>query len=259
MKSCLSLLGVVFFVASVSFAEENAAASMSSRPSLLQVGGNYTYVSFKPTNTASFSGSLGGAQVLYEYRPLNCFYAGLKGMWRQGNTTNETAERSLLDIDAHERLGYTFAIDDQRYLVTLFGGFGYRYLGQTFTDGGMTLELNYNEFYVPVGVLFDYKVTSSLVLGLYGTWMPQVNPTVTLVPITGIQWDIKRRLANFLIEMPLTVLMGDENQFSLIFKPFYEYWQDGESTAVTISGVPLGLPGNTYNFAGIEVNAGYQF
>jgi hypothetical protein len=41
--------------------------------------------------------------------------------------------------------------------------------------------------------------------------------------------------------------------------PFYEHWQDGHTTAKLSNGTPLGLPGNTYNFYGIELNFSFCF
>lgn len=229
------------------------------RPSRLQIGGNYTYVHIQPKGTSGFNGNLGGVQGMYEYRPMNSFYGALKGMWRQGETSSATEDRFLIDVDVQERLGYTLATADERYLVSLFTGFGYRYLGHNLTESGSTLELNYNEFYVPVGFLVDYAANSNVSLGLYVTWMAQVDSTVTLVPTSGAQWILHKRYMNFLVELPLTLSMGAENQFLVILKPFYESWQDGATTAQTTSSVALGVPQNTYNFAGVELNLGYQF
>ena len=229
------------------------------RPSRLQFGGNYTFVHIDAEGTAGCNGNLGGLQGMYEYRPMNSFYGALKGMWRQGQTSSDELDRFLIDVDVEERLGYTIAIADGQYLMSLFTGFGYRYLGHHLTDGTTTMDTNYNEFYVPVGFLFDYAVNSVVSLGLYVTWMPQVDPTVTMDPIDAARWMLEKRFANFLVEMPLTLSMGSENEFLVIVKPFYEFWQDGTTTARTTSGAALGLPQNTYNFAGVELNFGYQF
>jgi hypothetical protein len=238
--------------------EELPSKTEAGRRSLIQIGGNYTYVNIKPSNSGAFSGNMGGVQGLYEYRPLNDYYVAVKGMWREGNTTHRGAERSLFDVDVQERMGYTVS-SCGKYWLTLFSGAGYRYLGNELTQNGSTMKMNYNEFYIPVGFLTDFKITSVLSLGLYFTWMPQVNSTVNLIPNGGAQWILEKRLVNFLVEMPLTIAMGEEKQYLIIVKPFYEYWQDGASTGVTSSGIPLGLPGNTYNFGGVELNFGFRF
>lgn len=227
--------------------------------SMIQIGGNYTHLHLKPESTPSISLNMGGAQAMYEYRPDNSFYAAVKGMFRQGSGSNAISRRTLIDIDAQERLGYTFVDCVRNYFFTLFTGFGYRYLSHKLTEHQDTLHLNYSEFYVPVGVLSDFVITSYFMIGLNAIWMPQVDPTVELVPIGGARWVLHRKLANVLVELPFTFLWGCQDEFALIVKPFYEHWQDGRSTAVSSVGIPLGLVGNTYNFWGVELNLGYKF
>ena len=235
------------------------ASPPKKRVSLIQIGGNYTYVYIKPEDSSTFTGNMGGIQAMYEYQPMNNFYAGLKAMWREGNTEASEATRSLFDFDVHERVGYTYGAWHQRYWLTFFTGFGYRYLGQTLKQSGRTLKSNYNEFYVPVGVLINLKFKPFFAAGLNAIWMPQVDTTVNLIPIDHVQWETKRRIGNVLVELPLTFYWGAMRQYLFILKPFYEFWQDGPTTAVTSFGVPLGLPGNTYNFFGAEANFGFQF
>ncbi len=227
--------------------------------SMIQFGGNYTYVNLKPKGIPEFHGNLGGAQALYEYRPWNNVYAGVKGFWRQGHTSGHGATRSLLDINVHQRLGYTFASYCKKYFATLFTGIGYRYLGEKLIQNRTSLRTNYNEFYVPVGFLTELKFNQRFSAGLNATWMPQVNSTVTLLPIGGAQWILKKKIANVLVELPLNCYMGSMFQYLITLKPFYEFWQDGKTTAKTVAGVPLGLPGNTYNFWGTELDFGFKF
>jgi hypothetical protein len=59
--------------------------------------------------------------------------------------------------------------------------------------------------------------------------------------------------------MPFTFTLTHDKRFSLIINPFYEYWQDGRSKAKTPDGVKLNVPGNTYNFGGVDVNFAYSF
>ncbi len=196
---------------------------------------------------------------MYEYRPDHSFYASVKGTYRQGNATGSSAKRNLVDVDAQERFGYTFVNCTRSYFVTLFTGFGYRYLGHKLTDSSGILHLNYSEFYIPIGFLSDFVVNSYFRVGLYAIWMPQVDPTVELNPIGGARWVLHRKVANFLVEVPFTFFMGCKDQYAVILKPFYEFWQDGQSKAVSSVGIPLGLAGNTYNFWGCELNFGYKF
>jgi hypothetical protein len=157
-------------------------------------------------------------------------------------------------------VGYTFATDSKRWRVTLFSGFGYRYYSHKLETAGLNnLRFNYNEFYVPVGFLTDYAFNSWFCFGANFTWMPQVFSTVGIVPLKGARWDLTRKVCNFYAETPFTFSLTSDNKFQLVFTPFYEYWLDGRSTAKLSSGVPLGLPGNTYNFYGADLNFAFNF
>lgn len=228
--------------------------------SRLQIGGNYTWVSIHPHGHTSLTGNLGGAQAMYEYRPLNRFYGAARVGWFEGMTHGPSGERSLVYVDAQERLGYTIATNKNKFLLTLFSGLGYRHFGQKqHPKKGSSIKLRYNEIYIPVGAVSDYTVNRWFAIGLGLTWMPQVYPTVTLPPLKGARWIITTELANFYVEMPITFTLTQNNRFSLRFNPFYEYWKDGHSTAKTSDGLKLGVPGNTYNFGGVDVNFAYSF
>ena len=237
--------------------KEESAKELISR---LQIGVNYTRVYLNPHGHSSFDGNLGGLQGIYEYRPMNHFYGGAKLAWKEGNTDGSAGKRSLIYIDVQERLGYTFAFDHNDWLMTLFTGFGYRYLGQKFSSkDDASLKFRYNEFYVPVGLLTDYAVNSWFSFGMGLTWMPQVYPTVSIVPLKGARWTLTNTLVNFFVEFPLLFTLTDDKRFLLILNPFYEHWEDGHTTAKSASGISLGLPGNDYNFFGADLNFVYRF
>ena len=228
--------------------------------SRVQVGGNYTWVSIHPHGHTSLSGNLGGAQGIYEYRPLNDFYGAAALKWKEGKTDGPAGSRSLLYIDAQERLGGTFSWDDDCWRVTLYSGVGYRHYWQKVDPKeGSSIKLRYNEIYIPVGGIADYTVNSWFEVGVEFTWMPQVFPTVTVAPLKGARWIITNQLANFYVALPLTFTLTENKRFSLLINPFYEYWRDGHSTAKTSNGIKLGIPGNTYNFGGVDVNFAYAF
>ena len=89
--------------------------------------------------------------------------------------------------------------------------------------------------------------------------MPQVYPTVKITPLKGARWILKNTVGNVLVELPLTYFLSEDKRYSLVLKPFYERWEDGRSTAKTSSGQELGLPKNSYNFWGAELNIAFSF
>ena len=228
--------------------------------SCLQIGGSYTRANIKIDGQQSFNGNLGGIQGSYEYKPWNGFYGGLRVAWKQGKTKNSFADRKLVYVDAQERIGYTYASCCNDWSVTFFSGFGYRYLDhklKQFEESSIKFE--YNEFYIPVGFLSEYFFCSCWSLGLNFSWMPQVYPTVKITPLKGARWILKNTLGNVLVELPLTYFFTEDKCYSLVLKPFYERWEDGRSTAKTSNGQKLGLPKNSYNFWGAELNVAFSF
>lgn len=224
----------------------------------VQLGGNYTWAKIAPGGLTATSGNLGGIQALFEYWSPRMLYSGLQAAWRQGNTTEGGNARSLCYIDVQGRLGYGLNLCDNGWDSALFTGFGYRHYGEKVTPPG-SVTYEYNHFYVPVGALLDGKINSMVAIGVDFEWMPQVYPTVKIVPLKGARWILKAKLSNFHIGLPLTIGDLDQNGWFGRIEPFFEYWQDGESTAVAPDGLALGLPHNTYYFAGVNVNFGYSF
>ena len=223
-----------------------------------ELGGDYAHVNLKPFGSSSFNGNLGGAQGLYEFRPKHNFYAAVKVAWRQGNTTGSGGERFLRYIDTQERFGYTFGPDYEDWRVSLFSGFGFHFLGQKLTPKkGSTLRFNYNEFYIPLGVKADGMINSWFGMGSEFSWMPQVFPTVTINPLGGSHWGLKNKINNFYVNLSFDFNVYKRFYVSVV--PFYEHWEDGRTTARTASGLALGLPGNTYNYWGVDLNVSYRF
>ena len=226
--------------------------------SRLQIGANYTFVTFKPRHSHSFNGNLGGAQAIYEYRPMDNFYAGAKFLWRQGTMHRHSEKRTFTNYDGQERLGYTFC--DDNWDISPYTGFGYHYLRQKLSpSSGGSLRFRYNEFYVPLGFVSNYCFNSWFTAGLDFTWMPQVFSSVSIVPLGGARWSLKDTLANFYVSIPHTFTLTKNKRLQIILNPYYEHWEDGKSTAKLASGIALGLPKNVYNFYGIDVNFAYRF
>ncbi len=244
--------------ASTPYAGDCCPCPYGEAVSRFQLGGNYTYAWVTPEGSPTTQGSLGGAQAIYEYRPLDNLYAGVAFAWRMGDTSKRAGERSLLDFDIQERIGYTYSelfLCDSRF--TFFTGFGCRYLGEDVSFGASSVDFNYTEFYIPVGFLFEKRKNSTFAYGVNVQWMPQVLPMVQIVPLDGARWILKKELLNFSVDIPLTFYWSDCT--SITFDPFFQSWRDGHTTAKTITGLALGLPGNKYLFAGVNVNFAKSF
>ena len=258
------------------FAAATCMGNLNAEPmnSHLTVGADYTRIHFKPNGEASFNGNMGGLHGLYEYRPDNAIYAAVKLNWRQGSMDGSAGRRTLADVDTAERVGYTWVSNE--CLFSLYSGLGYRYLGHhlhssssgtpfngaffpPFLSSSKSLKFDYNEFYVPVGFASDYIVNNRFSVGLNMEWRPQIFSTVKIRPLGGAYWSLKSTYTNFLVEVPFNFDLTKCGNWVLTASPFYERWQDGHSTAKTSTGSPLGLPENTYNFYGVDLNVTYAF
>ena len=241
---------------------ESPAECCTDPTSHVQFGPNYTWANISPSGLSSTSGSMGGLQAMYEYRTARSLYAGLAFEWRQGNTTGGSgSERSLCYIDLQERIGYSVDQKCDIWECSFFTGFGYRHHGENVTasSSSTSVAFEYNQLYIPVGFQFDAEVNSLFAMGIYFQWMPQVYPTVKIDPLNGARWILTTQLANFRFSVPLTVTHWKLQDWFLTFEPFFEYWKDGATTAVTTAGLALAVPQNTYYFLGIHINAGYSF
>lgn len=255
------VIGVLLAGTCLAYCEDEEADGWE-QPALscVQIGGNYTHVNMRVEDQLSFHGNLGGVQASYEYRPWDSFYGGLRVAWKEGNMESSGAKRSLVYIDVQERLGYSYASRCRQWLFSFFSGVGYRHLGQQLKQSGQSpITFDYNELYIPVGLLADYFFNSWCSLGLNIIWMPQVYPTVKIEPLKGARWVLKNTYGNALVELPVTFFFAQNRCYSLIFKPFYERWEDGRSTAKTFTGSKLNLPRNIYNFWGAELNFAFLF
>ena len=225
--------------------------------SSIYVGGSYTRSHIKPSGLSDFDGNMWGVQGMYQYQPPCCVYVAIGGFWRTGENKGSAGTRDLMDAGVHQRIGYTIALCDCKILLSPYTGFGYRHLSHHVKPkSGSKVRLRYNEFFIPVGLQSRYDIYECFSIGLDGVWMPQVFPTVTFNVVDDARWVIKSTYKNFNVALPLYYHIGCG---SVILKPFFEYWQDGRTTSETQFNDPLGLPKNTYNFWGVELNLQYAF
>lgn len=230
--------------------------------SYLSVGFGYSRLKFQPGSTPSFTGDMFGAQAKYEYKPVNCLYEAVKFNWRQGDIhAGDGVNRKLTDFNTQGRIGYTFSPTCTNFAITGFTGFGWRYLGHKLTQPALqSMRFNFNEVYIPLGILVDLALNDCLYIGLTTTWMPQVFSTVNIIPIGDIRYILSKTTSNFLVELPITYNFCECGlNWFFQFTPTFEYWQDGAPTASTESGLSLGLPKNDYTFWGFELNLGCAF
>lgn len=228
--------------------------------SRIYFGPNYSYVKIKQENNFDFNGNLFGLQTCYDYRQPKHIYGGLSFLWRQGEIKSSDGKDNVVDIDVHERIGYTFCLNTTDRLLILFSGLGFRYLQQDIHLNNFNkIKLIYEDFYLPLGLSVDYKVNQTFKTGLNFVYMPQVYPSLIIHPLEGSRWVLKYSFSNFYVDVPLTFSYKKYCRFELTLNPFFEYWKDGKTTARTNTGLFLGIPENKSFFVGLKLNLAYLF
>lgn len=228
--------------------------------SRVYLGPNYSYVKIKQEDNFDFGGNLFGLQTSYDYRQPKHVYGGLNFLWRQGEIKSSDGKDNVVDIDLHERIGYTFCLNTTDRLLILFSGLGFRYLQQDIHLNNFNkIKLMYEDFYLPIGLSIDYKVNKMFKTGLNFVYMPQVYPSLIIHPLKGSRWVLKYSFSNFYVDVPLTFSFKKYCRFELTLNPFFEYWLDGKTTARTNTGLVLGIPENKSLFVGLKLNLAYLF
>ena len=223
-------------------------------------GPKYVRAAVKPSGHPSFHGNMGGMEILYEYGPGDFLYGAGAFDWAYGKVHAGNGKRDLLDINVCERLGYTWSFWNRDFLLSLFSGFGYRHLDHDVKINHMSsIDLHYNHFYLPIGLLTHTQINSFFSIGGNVIWKGQLFSTVHISPIGGAHWKIQKKYKNVLVELPLTFLVHNPTHFSLVFVPYFELWQDGHTTARSSSGLQLNLPQNTNIFWGAQLNLRFSF
>lgn len=255
------VLGLCLFGNALFAESQNTPPKVEEPAYHITIGGNYTRAYVKPNANPSFSGNLGGLQGEFEYQKANSFYGSGQFAWRYGHVHASNGKRCFQDIRVQEGLGYTLEVFNPGNLLTFFSGFGYRQFKHDVDLKGMkSVTLRYNDFYVPVGILGEFKVVDYLSLGGSLTWMPQVFTSVKVDPLGGTRWITKREVKNFLAEFDCIFHLDCcVKNLSIGVSPFFEFWQDGSTSAKASSGASLSLPGNSYVFWGGNVNVKYSF
>jgi hypothetical protein len=219
----------------------------------IKIGGSSTWVHISEAGGPSTSGTLGGIIAKYEYRVPDTVYARLAVTWMQGETNGrEGSERSLCYVEVQEQIGYCTPTFFNDWNTSLFTGFGYRHHGeevQPFTGASVT-TLDYNYFFIPIGLGIDGQMTRKMVVGLNLEWLPQIYPTVKTNASDEVRLIMATKLGNFRIGMPIEFDPWTDKIVAFIVEPYYQYWQDGAA---------VGIPENAYNFAGVNVIIEYSF
>lgn len=210
-----------------------------------------------------FTGWLGGFVLGYEYKQPKSLYAMMQISYALGTietTPGSTGniKRFIHDEIVDARLGYSAALDrSQSWLFTPYTGAGFRWNIQYRNPGTLgELKFNYYKIYIPLGALLNYCPNSTLDLGVDFEWMPDVLSMISLSEMEGAFWELTR-MNNYQVQLPCIFHLTPRWELSLV--PFWYHFWDGESTAVTSTGLRLNLQKQMTNDWGLRANLGVDF
>ena len=122
--------------------------------------------------------------------------------------------------------------------------------------GYQILKYTYFKPYIPVGLMLDFKLSKYFTLGINYEYQWTIDTYVKIDTLVGAKWFLQRD-NDHLLEFPLTYHIRD--WLSAIIMPYFRKVAMGGSTAVTTSGLVLGLQPQNYTMWGVEIDLAYTF
>ena len=182
-------------------------------------------------------------QVPYLISGRIYFSVGVNGTWALGDVNdNHSRRRFLHNGEIEATFGYNFAIS--KLTITPFAGYGFDYSQQRLTAVGFTpIELKYLKYYVPIGIIFNYRFNRNFDLGCKFKWMPYIDRSLDIDVTKGAHWKTKYT-NGYYVDLPFTWTFAHSScvNWGISFIPFFKYSEDGKAFAKTASGMELNLP-----------------
>ncbi len=205
----------------------------------------------------TLNGVLGGVIIGYEYKSFHALYAALLTDWLAGTISKKgVPSRKINDLEAEVRIGYNYqALQGKKWVVTPYLGFGFNYISQKQSSPP---SFKYYEYYLPLGFIVDYMPKDWFTVELNFQWRPALDSTVRVSTIAGSRFTLKKKHSQYWVEMPFIFHLGEKRNWDISLVPFWKRKKDG-ATKNAPGGIPLGLPKQSYTYAGGYVTIGYRF
>ncbi len=224
-------------------AQSQKPKSQLQKNSRVYIGAQVYHLNLKVKDFTTYTGVLGGVIVGYEYRKKRGLYVGVNGTWALGDVDdNHSRRRFLHNGEIEATFGYNFVIS--KLTITPFAGYGFDYSQQRLTAVGFTpIELKYLKYYVPIGIIFNYRFNRNFDLGCKFKWMPYIDRSLDIDVTKGAHWKTKYT-NGYYVDLPFTWTFahGSRINWGISFIPFFKYSEDGKAFAKTTSGMEFNLP-----------------
>lgn len=221
---------------------------------------SYQRFALNANGIGEFHGNIWGGGLSYEFSRQQGIYAHLSVQGSAGTLNSQVGNSTIGEIEFlfSERLGYNFLWGKERlHTFTPYVGYQYLWWRQHLAITGYSLfRYTYQKPYIPFGFILDFYITKRLSVGIHYAFLFDINTYVNIDQLIGANWFLKRQ-NDQLVEFPLRLQVKDFLSLSLI--PFYRSVKMGESTAVTSTGLSLGLEEENYQIWGANFALSYTF
>ena len=209
-----------------------------------------------------FRGVMEGGSINFEYRPFCNFYAGAFAEWMMGDCSSAMGmSRYLHDLDGQVRGGYSFPMWNYYNLTfTPFFGLGYiEMVHHIRPDASVgSFKFNYGNYYLPFGVIIDFKLTKHFAFGFLAEKRKTINQRLRTPYIQGARFALDNAWG-YLLEVPFMLRFGQKAKFELSLIPYLKREVDGSLNAKLPNESILTMPSQDYRFWGLRLGFGARF
>lgn len=259
MKYCLFFL-LFFFSTLIAEEDSTSTTSKDIRTSSIHIGPVYQRYQLDMNSVGFFHGNTWGGFAYYTYAKPWGLYANLGAEASSGNLFSQlgSSEISQIEFLFTEKIGYNIPWGkSQQHTLTLYTGYNYLWWRQHLNITGYNPFIyTYKKPYIPFGFNLNFTATDWLSFGVNYTFLFAIETHVNISATVGSDWFLKRK-NDQMLEFPLLFKIRDRLHISLI--PFYRSLKMGSSTAVTDTGLRLGLQENSYQIWGGKFELAFYF
>lgn len=211
----------------------------------------------------NYRGYLGGVVGGFERKYVWDLYVNVNGSYALGRLNGQSSRsRFVHDMFVEGLFGGSIPLTAcHNLLFTPYLGFGYTHVIQHLRASGLpSLNFKYSKYYLPLGFIFDYMPISWVNVGLDFKWMPQIDPTLKVVDLSGGRWELAYK-QGFFVKLPIEFIFKKHERYfwNVGVVPFFRWMKDGQTQAVTNNGTRLAIPENQYTYWGGQVTFAINF
>ncbi|MEX0962108.1 MAG: hypothetical protein WDZ28_04545 [Simkaniaceae bacterium] len=231
--------------------------------SKLWLGPQFFHLHLGVEELNTYKGYLGGAAAGFERKYIWDLYVNLNGSYALGNLSgNGGRSRYIHDEYVEGLFGLSIPLSCQcNWVLTPYLGYGFTFVDHHLSAPNLSsLKFRYSKYYLPIGFILDYTPFDFWNIGLDFKWMPQIDPLLKIVELSGGRWELAHK-QGYMVKLPLSFELYEKNQtfWSLTLTPFWRWTKDGSTQAVTNNGTPLDIVENLYIYWGAQAAFAIHF